>query len=112
MATGSEAAWVGATHEPRVVEPSPTAVGRARLEASARELLGREFRVIDHRAGVRVTLRDKLPAVGLIRPGVGVANALGGKGALFGPMLAVQWARLIQLGTPVDPEFDVARFGL
>ncbi len=111
MPSGSEAAWVGATHEPGVVDPSLTAVGREQLERSARVLLRREFRVIDHRAGVRVTLRDKLPAVGRIRPGLGVANALGGKGALFGPMLAAEWARLIRFGAPLNPELDVARFG-
>jgi glycine oxidase len=110
MPSGREAAWVGATHESGVVDPTPTAEGRARLEGSARDLLGREFRVNDHRAGVRVTLPDKLPAAGRTQTGIGVANALGGKGALFGPMLAAEWAKLIQFGTPLDSEFDVARF--
>ena len=107
-----EAAWVGATHEPGVVDPTPTAVGRERLEESARSLLGRDFHLVEHRAGVRVTLPDKLPAIGRIRSGVGVANALGGKGALFAPMLAMEWVRLIRSGTPVDRELDAARFGL
>jgi len=111
MPSGIETAWVGATHDPGVIDPTPTEVGRARLEASARDLLGREFRIIDHCAGVRVTLRDKLPAAGRIGSGLGVANALGGKGALYGPMLAAEWVRLIRFGTPIDRELDVARFG-
>ena len=111
MPSGAEAAWVGATHEPGEVDPAPTAGGREQLERSARALLNREVCIAEHRAGVRVTLRDKLPAVGRIRPGVGVANALGGKGALFAPTLAAQWAGLIHVGTPVDRELDVARFG-
>lgn len=112
MPAGAGAAWVGATHEPGVTDATPTESGRNVLERSAAEILGRPFRVTGHRAGVRVTVVDKLPVSGPIGtvPGLGVINALGGKGALWAPLLAAEWATFIRAGAAMDPLLDVNRF--
>ena len=109
-------AWVGATHEPGVVDPSPSAAARETLARAARELPGREwsrnFTVTAQRAGVRVTLRDKRPVAGRHprEPRRGIVNALGAKGASLAPLLAQQWARHLAHGAAFDREVDVARF--
>lgn len=108
-------AWVGATHEPGIADPSPTAEARASLEASARALLGeRTFAVIGHRAGVRINLPDKRPAAGRHPefPQRGVISGLGAKGVLWAPFLARQWVEHLTSGARFDPEVDVARFAI
>ncbi|MSU65647.1 MAG: FAD-binding oxidoreductase [Opitutus sp.] len=106
------AALVGATHEPGVLAPEPTAAGRAALEASARTLLNRPFQVTGQRAGIRVNLPDKHPVVGRL-PGnrrLGLINGLGAKGALVAPALAQQWVRHLVDGAAFDPALDVGRW--
>jgi glycine oxidase len=106
-------ASVGATHEPGLVDATPTSAARTALEASARSLLGdRAFAVLDHSAGVRVTLPDKRPVAGRHpeEPRLGVLNGLGAKGALLAPWLASAWVRQIVQNVPFDPEVDVRRF--
>jgi glycine oxidase len=107
-------AFVGATHEPGVIDTTPTAVARAQLEASARRLLARPFVVRAHRAGVRVNLPDKRPVVGRhpMNARLGVFNGLGAKGALLAPELARQWARHLTTGVVFDAEMAVGRFGV
>ncbi len=110
---GDRVAWVGATHEPRVRDARPSAAARAALEHSARGLLGaRAFAVTGHHAGVRVNLPDKRPVAGRhpTRARVGICNGLGGKGALWAPLLARQWRNHLTTGAPFDAEIDVRRF--
>lgn len=108
-------AWVGATHEPGVIETTPSEAALGSLTASARALLGaaRSFTVVGRRAGVRVQLPDKRPVAGRHpeRPGLGLINALGGKGVLWAPLLARQWVNHLTEGVPFDAEVYVTRFG-
>jgi glycine oxidase len=107
-------AWIGATHEPGLLDTQPTPAARATLEASARRLLGdRPFRVTGHTAGVRVNLPDKRPVAGrhpdpALR--LGLLNGLGAKGVLYAPALARQWVNHLTEGVPFDPEVAVGRF--
>lgn len=109
---GGGRAWVGATHEPGAMNPTPTAAARVALETSARELLPQGFAVAGQRAGIRVNLPDKLPVVGRhpTQPNLGVLNGLGAKGALYAPWLAQQWAAHLRDGAAFAPEVDVRRF--
>jgi glycine oxidase len=112
MPLSATTAWVGATHEPGVVDRTPTDPARRELEASARALLGgRTFRVTGHLAGVRVNLPDKRPIAGRHprQPRVGVLNGLGAKGALWAPALARQWVNHLTEGVPFDLEIDAGR---
>ena len=108
-------AWVGATHEPSVLDATPIAAARATLESSASALLGaRAFEVTGQFAGVRVNLPDKRPVAGR-HPTIarlGVLNGLGAKGVLLAPALARQWVNHLTEGVPFEAEVDVARFGL
>ncbi len=103
---------VGATFEPGVADRVLTADARQALERSAARLLRREFRVVAHEAGLRVTTPDKHPVVGRSQrdAGVGIFNGLGSKGALLAPGLARQWMNHLTEGVPFDAAVDVRRF--
>lgn len=113
MPVSATRAWVGATHEPGVVGREPTAAGRAVLEASARELVGKGFSVAGHFAGVRVNLPDKRPVAGRhpSHLGLGTINGLGAKGVMLAPWLARAWAAHLRGGAAFSGEVDVRRFG-
>ncbi|MBS0632418.1 MAG: FAD-binding oxidoreductase [Verrucomicrobia bacterium] len=112
LPVGPGEAKVGATHEPGATDATPTAAARALLEASARELGAKDFRVTAHEAGVRVNLPDKHPVAGRWPgdPRHGVINGLGAKGALLAPLLARQWLNHLTEGVAFDAAIDVARF--
>ncbi len=107
-------AWVGATHEPGVIEATPTSAARATLESFARELLptSAAVDVVAPRIGVRVNLPDKRPVTGRHpRHGrLGMVNGLGAKGALLAPWLARAWVDHLTRATPFDAEVAVDRF--
>jgi len=104
-------AWVGATHEPGVDEANPTAAARAQLLDAAAGLANTPVSLRAHFAGVRLTMRDKLPVAGRhpADPRRGVCAALGGRGALYAPWLAWQWVEHLRHGRDFDPEIAVAR---
>jgi glycine oxidase len=107
-----QSAWVGATHEPGVVNAEVSAPAREVLTASAAKLAGGNVRVTRQRAGVRVNLPDKRPVVGRdpTNPRLGLINGLGAKGALWAPSLARAWVEHLAHGRPFDAEWDVQRF--
>jgi glycine oxidase len=105
-------ALVGETQEPGLRDPSLSGGARVALEASAREILQRDFVVRSQWAGIRVNLPDKLPVVGRHpdQSKIGLVNGLTTRGALLAPYLAQQWAKHVQSGTTFDPALDVQRF--
>lgn len=109
---GAGRAWVGATHEPGIVDATPTAAAREKLEASARALVGAGFSVASQRAAVRVNLPGRLPVAGRHpqQERVGLVNGLGAKGALLAPFVARQWVNHLSEGIAFDAEIDVRRF--
>lgn len=113
LPAGAGTAWVGATHEPGVLDRTPSGAGRHALEQSARDLLAHTFHISGQRAGVRVNLPDKRPVAGRHseRPTLGLVNGLGAKGTLLAPFLARQWAGHLAHGAAFDAEIAVARFG-
>ncbi len=107
-------AWVGATHEPGIIDPSPTDSGRSSLMVAAAELFGvaRSFAVTGQRAGVRIVLPDKRPVAGRhpSNSRLGLINGLGAKGVLWAPWLARQWVNHLTEGVPFDAAIHVRRF--
>lgn len=106
-----QGARIGATYERGVEELSSSAAARETLLAAARGLVRGELRVIDQRVGVRVSLPDRLPAVGW-RGGecVGFFGALGSKGTLCAPWLARRWSEVLRgVGADWPGEVSVGR---
>lgn len=94
-------ARVGATFERGVEDADPTPAARDALRAAAGRLAGRGVSVLEHLAGVRLTTPDRRPIGGWLPgwPGLGILGALGSKGVLRAPDLALRWAEALR-GTP------------
>ena len=105
--------WVGATNANRFADDSPTPEGRTYLRERLAEVLTVPFEVVDHRAAVRPTVRDRRPLLG-VHPderSLYCFNGLGTKGASLGPLCSQWLFHFLQDGTPLPGEVDIARFG-
>lgn len=102
----------GATHERELDNETCTEAGRNELEQKLRAMFTVPFEITGHLAGVRPTLRDHRPVLGVHpqHPRLAILNGLGSKGSLQGPWLAEQLVQLLETGKPVLRELDVKRF--
>ncbi|MEY4134586.1 MAG: NAD(P)/FAD-dependent oxidoreductase [Saprospiraceae bacterium] len=106
--------WAGATYDRRFPDARPTAERATFLKAQLTEILKGHFEVLDHRAAVRPTVKDRRPLLGfhLRFPRLAIFNGLGTKGASLAPFWAHHFSRVLSAGVPLDPEVDIGRFNL
>ena len=104
--------WVGSAYEWQYPDDLPTPEGRAYIEERLRDFLKPSFRVEDHLAAVRPTVKDRRPFLGQhpAHPALYLFNGLGTKGASLGPFFARQMADYLLGRRPVDREVDIRRF--
>ncbi|MBP6403894.1 MAG: FAD-binding oxidoreductase, partial [Bacteroidia bacterium] len=76
------------------------------------EILKVPYRVISQKAGVRPTVKDRRPLLGLHpqHPGVYVFNGLGTKGVSLGPFFASHFVNYLEDETDLSEEVNVQRF--
>ena len=104
--------WIGSTYGWKYADAAPTEEGRLYLEQRLKDLLQAPFEVVDHRAAIRPTVKDRRPFLGQ-HPEISnlyVFNGLGTKGASLGPYWAHHMAAHLQEDKPLDSEVDIRRF--
>jgi len=109
---GNDSYRVGASYERTDKTNTPT-------EAAKKELLGRlhsflncDYEIVDHVAGIRPTVADRRPLVG-IHPehsNLIVLNGFGSRGVLIAPTVSMQLYNHIEKGEMLPPEIDINRF--
>ncbi|PHK99757.1 FAD-dependent oxidoreductase [Neolewinella marina] len=104
--------WVGATSSNSFPDDRPTPANRTYLEDRLREVMTVPFEVVDHRAAVRPTVRDRRPMIGAhpAIPSFYLFNGLGTKGASLAPLVSAWLADHLDHGAPLPAEVDVRRF--
>ncbi len=104
--------WIGTTYFRSYETLAPTAEGRTWLENKLREVLRLPFEIVDHKAAVRPTVKDRRPLIGAHPDfsGLWLFNGLGTKGTSLGPYWAAHFVRHLLEGQPLDPEVDLRRF--
>lgn len=109
---GRDTYWIGATSENQFTEEGTTSSNRQFLEDRLREVLTVPFEVIDHRAAVRPTVRDRRPFLGRHPkyPALAIFNGLGTKGTSLGPLCAHWLADHLLTGKDLPPEVDIRRW--
>jgi glycine oxidase len=89
--------WAGSNFDPAYTDHAPSAAGRAYIEGHLGQMLRCPYEVVDHRAAVRPTVKDRRPFClqSPVDERVFLLNGMGAKGALLGPYFAEEMAILL-----------------
>ncbi len=109
---GNDLFKVGATYNWKDKTDLPTEEGKAELVERIQEIIGCDFEIITHFAGVRPTVRDRRPLVGThpIHKQIHVLNGLGTRGVMLGPAMAKALYDAVENQIPLPKEIDIQRF--
>ena len=108
---GGNAFKIGTTYDNDDKDPSPTPGGREILEQKLHQLISCPYRITGQVAGIRPTVRDRRPLVG-VHPkykNLFILNGLGTHGALLAPYTATALYDFIEEGKPLDKEMNIVR---
>lgn len=112
LPVGNNTYKVGATYEWNDLNETPTEKGKADLMDKLQKVIKVPFEIIDHQAGIRPTVNDRRPLIGLHpqHAAVGVFNGMGTKGVMLAPYFAKHFSDFLENNIPLDKEVDIRRF--
>ncbi|MCF1422550.1 NAD(P)/FAD-dependent oxidoreductase [Mangrovimonas futianensis] len=112
LSEGNDLYSVGATYDWESKTHEVSQKGRDELVEKVKSLISCEFEVVDQKAGIRPTVKDRRPLVGEhpIHKSMFVLNGLGTRGVMIAPYVAKQLFESIELGIPLDDEINVNRY--
>ncbi len=102
----------GATYEWNELNDFPSAKGKEEIMGKLKKLIHLPFEVIEHNAGVRPSVKDRRPLIGLHPQNkrAGIFNGFGTKGVMLAPYFAKQFFDFLENGIAMDREVDIKRF--
>lgn len=109
---GNQRYWAGATNTWNDLHSVPTVAGIKELNAGLTSLLKLPYEILEYKAAIRPTIKDRVPVVGQ-HPEIKnmfVLNGMGTKGASLSNYYAKQLYDHIFNGTPVNKEANINRF--
>lgn len=109
---GNDLYSVGATYNWNDKTNAITKNGREELENKLKTIISCEYEVIDQATGIRPTVKDRRPLVGVHKThkNLFVLNGLGTRGVMIAPYVAEQLYNFIENHVPLDKEIDIKRF--
>lgn len=109
---GNNTYKVGATYEWNDLNETPTEKGKSDLVEKLQKVLKLPFEIIDHQAGIRPTVNDRRPLIGLHpqHPALGVFNGMGTKGVMLAPYFAKHFFDFLETNIPLEKEVNIGRF--
>lgn len=112
LPAGDNTYRVGATYEWADLTEHPTEKARAELLEKLGRVLKVPYTVIGHQAGVRPTVSDRRPMLGVHpkHPELCVFNGMGTKGVMLAPYFAKQLVGFLENNIPFSTEVDIKRF--
>ena len=102
----------GSTYQWDNLDENPTDEGKSELVKKLDLLLDCPYTIIDHRAGIRPTVKDRKPLIGM-HPKyntIGILNGMGTKGASLAPFFAKHFVEFLEEGKVLDMEVNITRF--
>ena len=92
----------------------PTEEGKQELIDRIKEILNCDFEIVEHFAGVRPTVRDRRPLLGVHpkEPNLFILNGLGTRGVMLAPTLAKDLYDFIENGKPLEKAIDIKRYAI
>ena len=103
---------VGSTYKWEFADNNITEEGKIYLQDKLEDLLIVDYKITDQRSGIRPTVKDRRPFVGIhpkFKP-LGIFNGLGTKGISLAPYYANHFFDSLENGKILDPEVDIKRF--
>jgi hypothetical protein len=103
---------LGATYNWDELDEVTTDEGKEQLLKRAARFINDDIEIIDHKAGVRPTVSDRRPLLG-VHPEheqLIVFNGLGTKGVMLAPYFANKMANFILKNDPLPEEVNISRF--
>ncbi len=112
LPVGNDLFKVGATYNWTDKTEIPTHAAREELIARLNEILTCDFEIIEQKAGVRPTVKDRKPLLGTHPEiaSVHILNGLGTRGVMLAPMMAKMLFDYIENEVPLPIEIDIRRF--
>lgn len=109
---GNQRYTVGATYNWQDKTLEKTRDAKEKLLKAAEKLISCDYKVIEHRVGIRPTTADRRPLVGVHRdhPQMAILNGLGTRGIMIGPTVAHHLFERLENRTELPPEIDIRRF--
>ncbi len=113
LPVGDNTYKVGATYEWTNLTDLPTEKGKTELIDKLQKVLKVPFKIIDHQAGIRPTVIDRRPIIGLHpkHSAMAVFNGMGTKGVMLAPYFAKHFFDFLEKNIPLDKEVNIVRFG-
>lgn len=109
---GNDLFKVGATFNWTDKTSHTTQEGRQELVEKLDKVISVPYEIVDQNAGVRPTVTDRRPLVG-VHPDfhqLALLNGLGTRGVMIAPSMALQLLEHLENGNVLDPEIDIKRF--
>jgi glycine oxidase len=106
--------WIGSKYDWTFESGEPTEEGKNHLKDRLSDALTIPFEIVEHKAAVRPTVKDRRPFLGIHAdfPQVGIFNGLGTKGASLGPFFAAQMVDFLIGKGAIESEADISRFNV
>ena len=109
---GNEIYWIGSTYDWEYDNDLPSEIQATKLKEKLAKILTVPFEIVDHRAAIRPTVKDRRPFIGF-HPNYQnyvIFNGLGTKGTTLGPFWANHLVNSIITNQKINPQVDIARF--
>lgn len=103
---------VGATYDWNDLSEAPTERGKQEILEKLNQVLRIPFEILDHQAGIRPTVKDRRPILGIHpqHPQLAIFNGMGTKAALIAPYFANQMLNFLEGKCELNEEVTIARY--
>ncbi|QTD38645.1 FAD-binding oxidoreductase [Polaribacter batillariae] len=112
MPLGDNYYKVGATFNHADKTSKPSKEGKQELVEKLQKVISVPYKIVDHTAGIRPTVKDRRPMVG-VHPkfkNLAVLNGLGTRGVMIAPTVAKNLFHHLTNNKKLDNEIDIKRF--
>lgn len=113
MPVGNQRFKVGATYDWTQLDEETTEEAKMDIISRLDDLIDLPYKVINQWAGVRPTVSDRRPILGIhpLHEHIAIFNGLGTKGVMLAPYFAREMTRFLSVSDyPLAPEIDIRRF--
>lgn len=109
---GDDLFIVGTTYDWINLNDTPTEKARKEISEKLSKVIKVPFEIIDQQAGVRPSVSDRRPVIGLHpeHGSLGVFNGMGTKGVMLAPYFSKQFIDFLLNKVPLNKEVDIGRF--